>query len=82
MTPIKQHVLSVVNVPTSTIACGARGDADAGRTQIGVALRPAAFTCQMRVVSPIAAGRARGELSETDEQKLVHALIEAPAPIK
>jgi glucosamine--fructose-6-phosphate aminotransferase (isomerizing) len=26
----------------------------------------------------IAAGRARGELSETDEQKLVHALIETP----
>ena len=32
----------------------------------------------MRCCLAIAAGRARGELSEADEQKLVHALIETP----
>jgi glucosamine--fructose-6-phosphate aminotransferase (isomerizing) len=52
----KQHVLSVVNVPTSTIA-----------------RQLAALAC-----IAIAAGRARGELSAADEQKLVHALIEVP----
>jgi glutamine---fructose-6-phosphate transaminase (isomerizing) len=77
---IKQHVLSVVNVPTSTIA----RDSDVvmptlAGPEIGVASTKA-FTCQLAVLAclAIAAGRARGELSETDEQKLVHALIEVP----
>jgi glucosamine--fructose-6-phosphate aminotransferase (isomerizing) len=76
----KQHVLSVVNVPTSTIA----RDSDVvmptlAGPEIGVASTKA-FTCQLAVLAclAIAAGRARGELSETDEQKLVHALIEVP----
>ena len=76
----KQHVLSVVNVPTSTIA----RDSDivmptlAG-PEIGVASTKA-FTCQLAVLAclAIAAGRARGILSENDEVKLVRALIEVP----
>jgi glucosamine--fructose-6-phosphate aminotransferase (isomerizing) len=76
----KQHVLSVVNVPTSTIA----RDSDVvmptlAGPEIGVASTKA-FTCQLAVLAciAIAAGRARGQLSESDEQKLVHALIETP----
>jgi glutamine---fructose-6-phosphate transaminase (isomerizing) len=76
----KQHVLSVVNVPTSTIA----RESDivmptlAG-PEIGVASTKA-FTCQLAALAAlaIAAGRARGVLSATDEQRLVHALIEVP----
>ncbi|MGH6788273.1 MAG: isomerizing glutamine--fructose-6-phosphate transaminase, partial [Pseudolabrys sp.] len=76
----KQHVLSVVNVPTSTIA---RESDIAMPTlagpEIGVASTKA-FTCQLAVLAclALAAGRARGELSVTDEQKLVQALIETP----
>ena len=76
----EQHVLSVVNVPTSTIA----RESDivmptlAG-PEIGVASTKA-FTCQLAVLAclALAAGRARGHLSDEDEQKLVHALIETP----
>jgi glucosamine--fructose-6-phosphate aminotransferase (isomerizing) len=76
----RQHVLSVVNVPSSTIA----RESDlvmptlAG-PEIGVASTKA-FTCQLAVLAclAIAAGRARGNLSEVDEQRLVHALIETP----
>ena len=76
----KQHVLSVVNVPSSTIA----RESDivmptlAG-PEIGVASTKA-FTCQLAALAAlaIAAGRARGVLSVTDEQRLVHALIEVP----
>ena len=75
-----QHVLSVVNVPTSTIA----RDSDivmptlAG-PEIGVASTKA-FTCQLATLAAlaVAAGRARGVLSESDEQQLVRALIEVP----
>jgi glucosamine--fructose-6-phosphate aminotransferase (isomerizing) len=77
---LKQHVLSVVNVTTSTIA----RDSDVvmptlAGPEIGVASTKA-FTCQLAVLAclAIAAGRARDELSEADEQKLVHALIETP----
>ena len=76
----KQHVLSVVNVPTSTIA----RESDVvmptlAGPEIGVASTKA-FTCQLAVLAclAIAAGRARGELSRQDEQKLAHALIEVP----
>ena len=76
----KQHVLSVVNVPTSTIA----RESDVvmptlAGPEIGVASTKA-FTCQLAALATlaIAAGRARGVLSETDEKKLVHALIEVP----
>jgi glutamine---fructose-6-phosphate transaminase (isomerizing) len=75
-----QHVVSIVNVPTSTIA----RESDlvmptlAG-PEIGVASTKA-FTCQLAVLAclAIAAGRARGVLNEDDEQKLVQALIEIP----
>src|SRR5262245_51723932 len=74
----KQHILSVVNVPTSTIA----RESDVvmqtlAGPEIGVASTKA-FTCQLAVLAclAIAAGRARGVLSATDEQKLVRALIE------
>jgi glutamine---fructose-6-phosphate transaminase (isomerizing) len=76
----KQHVLSIVNVPTSTIA----RDSDVvmptlAGPEIGVASTKA-FTCQLAALATlaIAAGRARGVLSESDEKKLVHALIEVP----
>jgi glucosamine--fructose-6-phosphate aminotransferase (isomerizing) len=75
-----QHVLAVVNVPTSTIA----RESDAvmptlAGPEIGVASTKA-FTCQLSVLCclAIAAGCARGELKRTDEQKLVRALIEVP----
>ena len=47
--------------------------------EIGVASTKA-FTCQLAALATlaIAAGRARGVLSESDEKKLVHALIEVP----
>jgi glucosamine--fructose-6-phosphate aminotransferase (isomerizing) len=76
----KQHVLSVVNVPTSTIA----RESDVvmptlAGPEIGVASTKA-FTCQLAALACLAvgAGRARGVLSEADEKKLVHALIEVP----
>jgi glucosamine--fructose-6-phosphate aminotransferase (isomerizing) len=75
-----QHVVAVVNVPTSTIA--RESDAEmptlAG-PEIGVASTKA-FTCQLAVLAclAIAAGRARGVLSTEDERKLVRALIEVP----
>jgi glucosamine--fructose-6-phosphate aminotransferase (isomerizing) len=76
----QQHVLSVVNVQTSTIA----RESDVimptlAGPEIGVASTKA-FTCQLAVLAclAIAAGRARGVLSEDDERKLVRALIEVP----
>jgi glucosamine--fructose-6-phosphate aminotransferase (isomerizing) len=76
----KQHVLSVVNVPMSTIA----RESDVvmptlAGPEIGVASTKA-FTCQLAVLAvlAIAAGRARGVLSKSEERKLVHALIEVP----
>jgi glucosamine--fructose-6-phosphate aminotransferase (isomerizing) len=76
----RQHVVSIINVPTSTIA----RESDVvmptlAGPEIGVASTKA-FTCQLAVLAclAIAAGRARGVLSEDDEQKLVQALIEIP----
>jgi glucosamine--fructose-6-phosphate aminotransferase (isomerizing) len=75
-----QHVLSVVNVPTSTIA---RDSAAVFPTlagpEIGVASTKA-FTCQLAVLlsMAIAAGRARGHLSEAEEARLVAALVGVP----
>jgi glucosamine--fructose-6-phosphate aminotransferase (isomerizing) len=74
------HTLSVVNVATSTIA---RESETVLQTlagpEIGVASTKA-FTCQLMVLASIAiaAGKARGELSDTDEAKLVHGLVEIP----
>ena len=76
----QQHVLSVVNVATSTIA----RESDVvmptlAGPEIGVASTKA-FTCQLAVLAciAIAAGRARDQLSADDERKLVRALIEVP----
>jgi glucosamine--fructose-6-phosphate aminotransferase (isomerizing) len=76
----KQHVVSVVNVPTSTIA----RESDVllptlAGPEIGVASTKA-FTCQLAVLAclAIAAGRARGALSEKQERELVRSLIEVP----
>jgi glucosamine--fructose-6-phosphate aminotransferase (isomerizing) len=76
----KQHVMSIVNVATSTIA----RESDAvmptlAGPEIGVASTKA-FTCQLTVLAclAIAAGRARGVLGEDEEVRLVKALIETP----
>jgi glucosamine--fructose-6-phosphate aminotransferase (isomerizing) len=76
----KQHVLAVVNVPTSTIA----RESDVvlptlAGPEIGVASTKA-FTCQLAalVCLAIAAGRARGVVSDDDEQNLFRALVEVP----
>ncbi len=76
----KQHVVSIVNVPSSTIA----RESDVvlptlAGPEIGVASTKA-FTCQLAVLAclAIAAGRARGVLSESKERELVRALIEVP----
>jgi glucosamine--fructose-6-phosphate aminotransferase (isomerizing) len=74
------HTLAVVNVTSSTIA----RESDTmlptlAGPEIGVASTKA-FTCQLMVLATlaIAAGKARGELSDADETKLVHGLVEIP----
>jgi glutamine---fructose-6-phosphate transaminase (isomerizing) len=76
----KQHVLSIVNVQTSTIA----RESDVvmptlAGPEIGVASTKA-FTCQLAALLclAIAAGRIRGILSEADERNFVRAMIEVP----
>ncbi|MEE7447549.1 glutamine--fructose-6-phosphate transaminase (isomerizing) [Methylobacterium radiotolerans] len=75
-----QHTLSVVNVPTSTIA---RESSVVMPTlagpEIGVASTKA-FSCQLTVLLclAIAAGRARGTLDAAGERRLVDGLIKAP----
>ncbi len=79
----KEHGLktaSVVNVRESTMA----RESDAvfpimAGPEIGVASTKA-FTCQLTVLAAlaIAAGRARGHLSEQEEKELVHQLTEVP----
>jgi glucosamine--fructose-6-phosphate aminotransferase (isomerizing) len=75
-----QHVLAVVNVPTSTIARESEivMPTLAG-PEIGVASTKA-FTCQLAALAAlaIAAGRARGVLTEEDEGRLVRGLIAVP----
>jgi glutamine---fructose-6-phosphate transaminase (isomerizing) len=74
------HTLSVVNVPTSTIARESETVLPTlAGPEIGVASTKA-FTCQLMVLAAIAvaAGTARGELSEADATKLVHGLVEIP----
>ena len=74
------HTLSVVNVPTSTIARESETVLPTlAGPEIGVASTKA-FTCQLMVLAAIAiaAGKARGELSDADETKLVHGLVEIP----
>jgi glucosamine--fructose-6-phosphate aminotransferase (isomerizing) len=75
-----QHTAAIVNVPQSTIA---RESDVVLRTyagpEIGVASTKA-FTCQLVVLAclAIAAGRARGVLSEAKERELVAALNALP----
>ncbi|UTD29112.1 glutamine--fructose-6-phosphate transaminase (isomerizing) [Bradyrhizobium sp. WD16] len=74
------HTLSVVNVATSTIARESETVAPTlAGPEIGVASTKA-FTCQLAVLAAlaIAAGKARGVLSDEDEAKLVHGLVEIP----
>jgi glucosamine--fructose-6-phosphate aminotransferase (isomerizing) len=76
----RQHVLSIVNVPMSSIA----RESDivmptlAG-PEIGVASTKA-FTCQLAALACLAigAGRDRGIVSDADEKNLVRALTEVP----
>jgi glutamine---fructose-6-phosphate transaminase (isomerizing) len=75
-----QHVLAVVNVPTSTIARESTAVAPTlAGPEIGVASTKA-FTCQLTVLLclAIAAGRARGTLSAEGEAHLVQALVNVP----
>jgi glutamine---fructose-6-phosphate transaminase (isomerizing) len=76
----KQHILSVVNVPTSSIA----RESDVvmptlAGPEIGVASTKA-FTCQLAALAclAVAAGRARGAMSAEDERNIVRALIQVP----
>ncbi len=74
------HTLSVVNVAGSTIARESETVLSTlAGPEIGVASTKA-FTCQLMVLAAIAvaAGRARGELSDADEARLVHGLVEIP----
>ena len=78
-----QTLLSVVNVPESAIARESHAVLPTlAGPEIGVASTKA-FTTQLTVllVMAIAAGRARGTLSEADEARIAHALIELPALI-
>jgi glutamine---fructose-6-phosphate transaminase (isomerizing) len=75
-----QHVLSIVNVETSTIA--RESDTVAltlAGPEIGVASTKA-FTCQLAVFAclALALGKARGVLSEEREKELVAELIATP----
>jgi glutamine---fructose-6-phosphate transaminase (isomerizing) len=76
----RQHILSVLNVPTSTMA----RESDVvlptlAGPEIGVASTKA-FTCQLVALMCIAlaAGRARGALAPKEEARLVEALIHIP----
>jgi len=76
-----QHILSIVNVPESTIA----RESDAtlltyAGPEVGVASTKA-FTTQLVVLAclSIAIGRAKGAIAHTEEARLVEALVEVPA---
>jgi glutamine---fructose-6-phosphate transaminase (isomerizing) len=75
-----QHVLAVVNVPTSSIARESDAVAQTlAGPEIGVASTKA-FTCQLTVLFTLAlqAARARGHLSPEREKELVAALVAVP----
>lgn len=74
------HTLAVVNVPTSTIARESETVLPTlAGPEIGVASTKA-FTCQLIVLAAlgVAAGKARGELSENEEIDLVRGLVDIP----
>ncbi len=75
-----QPVAAIVNVAQSTIAREANFVLPTlAGPEIGVASTKA-FTCQLAALAALAvsAGKARGHLSDTDEQNLVQALSEVP----
>ena len=75
-----QSILSVVNVPTSTMARESDVTAPTlAGPEIGVASTKA-FTCQLAVLAclALAIGRARGTLTAADEARLVGDLIAVP----
>ncbi|MFK4535402.1 glucosamine--fructose-6-phosphate aminotransferase (isomerizing) [Bradyrhizobium ottawaense] len=74
------HTISVVNVPTSTIARESESVLPTlAGPEIGVASTKA-FICQLMVLGVLAvrAAKERGKLSEIDESQLVRELIEVP----
>ena len=74
------HTVAVVNVPTSTIARESETVLPTlAGPEIGVASTKA-FTCQLMVLAAlaVAAGKARGEMSESDESGLARGLVEIP----
>ncbi|MEA2835084.1 MAG: hypothetical protein QOG66_3286, partial [Methylobacteriaceae bacterium] len=76
----KQHILSVVNVPSSTIARESNIVAPTlAGPEIGVASTKA-LTCQLSVLAclALALGRARGKLSAEEEFRLVNELMLLP----
>src|SRR5215218_9863348 len=75
-----QHILTIVNVPTSTMA---RESAVVAPTLAGMEVGVAstkAFTCQLTVLLTlaVAAARARGVLTPECEKEIVDALIGVP----
>jgi glucosamine--fructose-6-phosphate aminotransferase (isomerizing) len=75
-----QRVLSVLNVPSSTMARASEIVLPTlAGAEVGVASTKA-FTCQLATLAclAIAAGRARGVLSADDEVPLVRALADVP----
>ncbi len=76
----RQKVLSVINVPESSMARESDGTVlTVAGPEIGVASTKA-FTAQLAVLASLAIGfgRARGTLAPEDEQKLTAALLEVP----
>jgi glucosamine--fructose-6-phosphate aminotransferase (isomerizing) len=77
----KQHVVSILNVPESSMAreSDAVLETVAG-PEIGVASTKA-FTAQLSVLAclALAAGRARGTISAADEAEMTDALLEVPS---
>ncbi|TGN75053.1 glutamine--fructose-6-phosphate transaminase (isomerizing) [Bradyrhizobium yuanmingense] len=74
------HTISIVNVPTSTIARESETVLPTlAGPEVGVASTKA-FTCQLMVMAAlaVAAGKERGELSDSDELRLARELIEVP----
>ncbi len=78
-----QHIVTVVNVPTSTMARESHAVLPTlAGPEIGVASTKA-FTCQLAVLAciAIAAGRQRGHIDAQREQELVRQLIAIPGLI-
>lgn len=79
----KHHTLALINTPESSMARQAQNVIfTQAWPEIGVASTKA-FTCQLAALAclAIAAGRARGVLSDKEEQILVHNLFSVPAHV-